>query len=188
MPVKDAKTGERVGSVSVDHPNVISGKWVHTTTGRKLTSTEKAKLKDQSGKNNGNYKTFATRNFLLSVLANNLEDVTENNMFLFKKFNIILKKIVLKEHNTSIHAKRIIDNRFGNIEEFLNQFNVKNNKQISYNPYYRSKEHRAKLSSASASYIWINNGIEQKRIKINTPMPFGWIQGKINVKNKKIKS
>jgi hypothetical protein len=38
MPAKDSITGERVGIVEMNHPNVISGKWVHITKGMKQSS------------------------------------------------------------------------------------------------------------------------------------------------------
>jgi hypothetical protein len=45
MPVKDVKTGEMIGSVSVDHPKVLSGEWVHHSKGVPLTQKRKDELK-----------------------------------------------------------------------------------------------------------------------------------------------
>ena len=41
FPAKDIITGERIGIVSVDHENVISGKWVHITKGIKKDNKSK---------------------------------------------------------------------------------------------------------------------------------------------------
>lgn len=41
FPAVDAATRENVGSVSVNHPNVLSGKWVHHSKGKKPTITKK---------------------------------------------------------------------------------------------------------------------------------------------------
>lgn len=55
MPAKDAKTGERIGIVDVNHPNVISGKWVHITKGIKKTE-EQRMLYSKKGLKNSNSK------------------------------------------------------------------------------------------------------------------------------------
>lgn len=54
MPVKDVKTGDMVGSVSIEHPKVISGEWVHHSKGVKLSLDERAK-KACHGEKNGKY-------------------------------------------------------------------------------------------------------------------------------------
>jgi len=55
MPVKDSETGKVIGSVSVNHENVLSGKWIHTTKGRKMDDAEKAvKQKQVTGLTNPN--------------------------------------------------------------------------------------------------------------------------------------
>lgn len=56
MPAVNSVTGEKVGSVDVDHPNVKSGLWVHHSKGRKLSQEEKdQKSAFSTGSNNGNY-------------------------------------------------------------------------------------------------------------------------------------
>lgn len=57
IPAKDAITDERVGIVSVEHPNVISGKWVHITKGIKKSKEQKFKQSLRSkGLSNANSK------------------------------------------------------------------------------------------------------------------------------------
>ena len=53
IPVKDLITGERIGSVSNKHPNVISGKWVHHTKGRKISESERV-MRSNLGKGQNN--------------------------------------------------------------------------------------------------------------------------------------
>lgn len=55
MPAVDAITRESVGAVAVDHPNVISGKWVHHSKGRATTKEQREALSIRNtGKGNGN--------------------------------------------------------------------------------------------------------------------------------------
>lgn len=55
MPAKDAQTGVMIGSVDVNHPNVISGKWVHHSKGRKQSKKEcEDKRERYSGQKNPN--------------------------------------------------------------------------------------------------------------------------------------
>jgi hypothetical protein len=57
MPVKDVSTGIIIGSVSIDHPKVLSGEWAHHTKGTKISEERKLKQKEISmGTNNGNSK------------------------------------------------------------------------------------------------------------------------------------
>jgi hypothetical protein len=64
MPAKDAITGERVGIVSVEHPNVISEKWVHITKGIKKSKEQKLKQSFRS-KGLSNAKSKYTDNQLI---------------------------------------------------------------------------------------------------------------------------
>lgn len=53
MPAKDVNTNEIIGSVSVNHPNVISGKWVHHSKNTTLSDERKRNVsKLVSGYNN----------------------------------------------------------------------------------------------------------------------------------------
>ena len=55
MPAKDSITGERVGIVELDHPNVVSGKWVHITKGIEKTEEQRKKY-SKLGTENHNSK------------------------------------------------------------------------------------------------------------------------------------
>lgn len=55
MPVKDAGTGKMIGSISVNHPNVISGKWVHHSKGSTVSEITRRRNREASlGLQNGN--------------------------------------------------------------------------------------------------------------------------------------
>ena len=91
MPVKDLKTGVVIGSVSVNHPNVLDGRWVHCSKGRRMTNEELMNRPSMKGSYNHNYKDFATVEFLLNVLHMYVDDVVEENYFRLNKFDIVLK-------------------------------------------------------------------------------------------------
>jgi hypothetical protein len=66
MPAKDFITGERVGIVEIDHPNVVSGKWVHITKGMNKNAEQRREYSlRQIGLANGNSK-FSDRDLLNS--------------------------------------------------------------------------------------------------------------------------
>jgi hypothetical protein len=57
MPVKDLLSGKMIGSVSVKHPNVLAGIWVHHSHGRPSSNTAKSNLsKAMKGLGNSNSK------------------------------------------------------------------------------------------------------------------------------------
>lgn len=64
MPAKDAKTGERLGIVEIDHPKVMSGEWVHITKGIKKTEEQK-KMQRVKMKGLGNSNSKYSDNELL---------------------------------------------------------------------------------------------------------------------------
>lgn len=53
MPARDIVTNELVGNVELTHPNVLSGRWVHHSKGRKQSDAEKAKHR-RFGQDNNN--------------------------------------------------------------------------------------------------------------------------------------
>lgn len=63
--VKDLITGQMVGSVSITHPNVLSGIWVHHTKGRKISNEERVRRKlAGSGSKNNNYSGLTDEYFI----------------------------------------------------------------------------------------------------------------------------
>lgn len=57
MPAKDAKSGERLGIVSIFHPKVLSGDWVHITKGiKKSEESKKSRSLISRGTDNSNSK------------------------------------------------------------------------------------------------------------------------------------
>lgn len=78
MPARDTSTGQIVGAVSINHPNVLSGQWVHHSKGRKQSQSEINANKSRSvGQNNANASGLSEEFFLKKGLE------------MFNEFNII---------------------------------------------------------------------------------------------------
>lgn len=169
MPVIDILTGENIGSVSINHPNVLNGKWVHHSKGKiscfddngnKIwVSTEERKLngwiantKEVGGKNNPNYKemTSERRERLFNLVPRSTE---ENHLKV--KILLSLMKEEFKEFNKI--SRVWITNNFGSIQEFLAEYNKARNSDILYNQYYKFKSTKkllAESGSISALKRW----------------------------------
>lgn len=79
MPARDAVTGELVGNVELTHPNVVSGRWVHHSKGRKQSDAERAHQSlRQRGQANGNASGLTE------------EYLVEKGVEAFREFGIIL--------------------------------------------------------------------------------------------------
>jgi hypothetical protein len=79
IPVKDKDTGEFIGAVSNKHPNVLSGKWVHHTKGRKISEEERTMRKEIGmGQNNNNASGLSEEYFI------------QKGIEAFQEFGIIL--------------------------------------------------------------------------------------------------
>lgn len=101
MPVKDVVTGEIIGSVVVDHPNIISGKWVHTSKGRKIDQKERNAVRNRvSGCKNPNYSGMTDGQYIIQtadyiktlndgrfIIKNYKKYCTDNNLRFIKHFS-----------------------------------------------------------------------------------------------------
>lgn len=147
FPAVDKITGENVGSVSIDHPNVLSGSWVHHSkgkhtyynalTGEKIyCSIDDEILKDgnwkgvgydTSGKNNSNYKelTQERRDRIYSLVHKSIR----NNYFYVKIFLELLKEEFVEFKRVSMAW---INNNFENVENLVMEVNVKFNTSYQY--------------------------------------------------------
>lgn len=56
IPAIHSSTGEKIGLVNKDHPNVLSGLWVHTSKNKKFAEEHKLKIKQSNlGKNKNKF-------------------------------------------------------------------------------------------------------------------------------------
>jgi hypothetical protein len=154
MPVVDAITREKKGSVSVDHPKVQSGEWVHHSKGIPGKSG-----RDMTGSKNANYKelTQDRRERLWRCVANSCQEgylklhLLRDNM---KEEFVEFKKISLAW----------IGNKFGSLENLINETNKNLDISIKYNPYHRSAEQRKVAAEHSSKHRWYNNGVKNIRV------------------------
>ena len=156
MPVVDAVTREKIGSVPVDHPRVLSGEWVHHSKGVKQTWERRS----QVGENNGNYKEMTDQHLdrVFRCVGKSLVDDTHFSLKNFSK-NIKLEFTEFKK----ISIKWVMNN-LSSIENLVAQYNHKMNANIEYDPYYRSVLQRSKASTQNQMYAWVTDGIKDLRI------------------------
>ena len=154
MPVVDAITREKQGSVPIDHPKVLSGDWVHHSKGIPGKSA-----RDMRGSKNTNFKelTQDRRERMWKCVSESCQEgylklhLLQNNMKLeFTEF----KKISLAW----------IGNKFGSLENLILETNINMNLDIKYSPYHRSEEQRKNAAAHSTKHRWYNNGITNIRV------------------------
>jgi hypothetical protein len=154
MPVVDAITREKQGSVPVDHPKVLSGKWIHHSKGLPGKST-----RDMAGSKNTNFKelTQDRRERMWKCVS---ESCQEGYLKLHILQDIMKKEFV--EFNKISLAW--IGNKFGSLENLLDETNENLNLTIKYDPYHRSIEQRKIAANHSAKHRWYNNGVQNVRV------------------------
>ena len=156
MPVVDAVTREKIGSIPTDHPKILSGEWIHHSKGVKQTWARRS----QVGENNGNYKKMTSQHLdrVFRCVGKSLIDDTHFSVSTFSK-NIKLEFTEFKK----ISIKWVMNN-FSSVENLIVQYNQKMNATVVYNPYYRSVSQRSKASKKNQMYAWVTNGTKDLRI------------------------
>lgn len=154
MVAVDAITREKIGFVPTNHPNVISGKWIHHSKGVPGKSG-----RDMRGVKNNNFKelTQERRKRLWKCVAISCEDgylkLTELKKNMEKEF-IEFKKISLVW----------IKNNFDSIDALVKETNENLGLTIKYDSYHKSINQRKILSEHSSKHRWYNNGIKNIRV------------------------
>lgn len=163
IPVKDALTGEVIGSVSTNHAKVLSGEWVHTSKGRKQPAEERLKHGDTSGSRNHNFKEMT--------------QIQEQRLFKLVHQSIIDARYVVAQELERLmkieftEFKRIsrmwIINRYGSIGEFVATYNASTGSDFIYDPYYRSPSRLKAVAERNRQYRWVTDGIQNKRLLVS---------------------
>lgn len=154
MPVVDAITRESIGSVSINHPRVLSGEWIHHSKGIPGKSA-----RNMSGSKNTNYKEMnhSRKERLWKCVMNSTEDE-------HLKLNL-LKKEMSKEF---VEFKKIsikwVENNYESINALIDEVNVNLGTTIKYNSYHRSESQKEKLSLQSSKHRWYNDGNTNIRV------------------------
>jgi uncharacterized protein YfeS len=159
MPVVVASTREKVGSVSVDHPNVLLGIWVHHSKGVKQTW----KPRCQKGALNSNFREMTNEHIVrvMQCVKLSAHDGVHCSKNLFREF--------LKNEFTELKkvSLRWVENHLGPFKKIVDRYNSEYNESLIYNPYYRSDIQKKLLSTKSATFRTVTNGITNKRIKLS---------------------
>lgn len=185
MPVKEFDTGVIIGSVKTDHPNILSGKWVHTTKGRIISKQELDSRGSNIGDSNSNFKNLTPE--IEKVLYNCVNDSCVVDNHLIKNlFELEIKKQLVPIFFKKVSYQFII-NKYGSIQTFLLKYNEDTSNHVLYDPYYRSRDEKLKISKKGKQRCWMSNSntiIMTTRDQITKYEHLGYIQGrKINVKN-----
>lgn len=203
FPCVDSETGESVGSHHRDHPNILSGKWVHHSKGKvcvmnietmqkeHITTEERAAnphkyktlCKSGAGSKNNNYKEM-TPEMRLRVLEIALE-TSDEGFFCRGEFGAAIKNEFSKIFKKISTAW--VFNNFGSVEQLLSEVKTTLGEELKYSPKRKSKAHRQKLSESS-KYNWVTDGEKNVRIKNcelanfikNNP---NFKKGRVSVKN-----
>lgn len=158
MPVVDAVTREKIGSVPVDHPNVLLGKWVHHSKGRPGKGG-----RNQKGSNNGNYKEM-TAERKLRVFKCVSNSILSDGYIHCGRFIQNLK-------NEFVEFKKIsevwIRNHIGSTQDLLDVYNKETGAAIKYSRYHRSPEQILLLKQTVNVSCIVTNGISNKQINKN---------------------
>jgi hypothetical protein len=178
--VRNSETGEYIGRVSIADPNYISGKYVHHTKGRKVSEQEKINRKPQNGSNNSNYKELTEERKLR--LFKLIPDCVVENHLIVKLLNERMKE-EFKEFK-KISSVWVINN-FKSYDNLIRDYNMIYNKNIQYNPYFRSSFQKSKSSENNSRYFWITDGNINSRVNIGSDIPKNFKRGRLDVKNKK---
>jgi hypothetical protein len=139
MPVKDAITGEMIGSIDTNHPKVISGEWIHHTKGRKVSIEEQAKRKPQDGTNNNNYKLITPE--IEQVIFDCVSVSLDNNNLIQKIFVEHMRHKLIPTYFKKLSIV-FIKNNYGSMNQFVEFYNITHNTNILYDPYYRGSIHQ----------------------------------------------
>jgi hypothetical protein len=121
IPAVHLVTREKVGSVSILHPKVLSGEWVHHSKGRKMSEEEKNNRPSQIGGRNTNYKqlTNAIKDKIFSCIV----EVKDTR-------NIVSLRMFLDKYNLNASCKRdtisriFICHKFGSFSKLIELYNL----------------------------------------------------------------
>jgi len=155
MPVKDSETGEIIGSVSTNHENVLSGKWVHTSKGRTINAEERSK-RSQPGEKNARYSGY-TDDELLNIVREYIQQFGQFDKNLYIKFPKFPKSFSECRFNEFNSRSGLIRFKMAYKKKFNEDFPK----------YIKTEEHKKKLSEANIGKRFkFNKDGKREEIKI----------------------
>lgn len=164
MPVVDAVTRQKIGSVPVDHPKVLSGEWVHHSKGKPGHRNGKS----QKGSNNNNYKGM-TESQKERALKCVLAAIVDDNHVIKGKF----LRAIQEEFTEFKKVSHVWVNKYlGGIKAVVDTYNQKYGTVLQYDSYYRSSDTRSKISARSKSFGWVTDGTNSVRVSLDNLQKF----------------
>jgi uncharacterized protein YfbU (UPF0304 family) len=163
--------------------------YTNKLTGEKLyCSTDDSRLdenwhgatREGLGELNNNYKemTEARKQRLFDLIPNCLED---------GYFKVTLLVAAMKREFKEF--KKIsgawIVNNFGTYHGLIQEYNRTRNDNIKYEIYHRSSKQRELCKETNSNKMWITNGVVNRIMDNTQTVPYGFVKGRSNVKNKK---
>lgn len=154
MPCVDSKTRVSVGSHPVDHPNILSGKWVHQSKGTVVMKCRETGNRvimpagtqecdkyelcraDVTGDKNPNFKPLTEE--IKSIIIERIPYSTHGDVFIFKRFVEDVAPRVSKLLNTKI-SRVYFTNKFNGIIGLVEWYNKETNNNVVYETYYRAQ-------------------------------------------------
>lgn len=141
--VKDAITGEMIGLVSNLHENVLNGKWVHHSKGRKNSEAEiQMRRKMGEGEKNNNFKKL-TPELEKIIFESLLNTATIIDGIKYIHYTNARKMINDNEYVIKHYKKLSIvffRNKYGTTEKLIETYNNKSNmEKIYYKKYGKLK-------------------------------------------------
>lgn len=151
MPVVDVATKQSMGSVSVDHPKVLSGEWAHHSKGKPGHNNRKR----QDGSHNNNFKemTPERRARVLNCVGRSLVD---GSYFSVSKFIDNLKSEFQEFKKVS---QVWVINNFGSIQNLVQEYNSDKGCNVVHDSNYKSSETKNKIREQMKDRSWITNGV-----------------------------
>lgn len=169
---KDAKSKERY---FIKKFNTVADGY-NMTAGGDGGNTKKRYTKDQlkkwginrsklsSGMNNGNARPDITKENIVQVLCEYIKEENKVGQFVSRKEleNILTNRLSIS--NMTLRNRGI--RNYTELVQLINN-ELGPDKTINYDPYYRSTEHKKHLSEQSAKWIWVTDGANNQRIKLD---------------------
>ena len=197
---KDSKTLEVVGMHPTNHPNVVNGTWVHTSTGtttgidsngnrivlpsgyfnKECSTYTSSYAGTNKGSKNPNYKgvTEEEKKFLIGLLQ---KAVVENHLIRNKVVEIFNLEFFIPKGMKPISIVWVV-NHLGTMNTLVEKYNIAYGTSIKYNPYYRSKETKEKIANSVSKYCWMVNSKNEvlylEKTKMNTYVKKGYKRGR----------
>ena len=155
MPAVDAITREKQGSVPTDHPKILSGEWIHHSKGKKQTW----KPRSMKGDMNTNFKelTQDRRERMWKCVAESCQNG-------YLKLNLLQDKMKSEFTEFKKISLAWIGNKFGSLQNLIDETNKNLELEIKYDPYHRSSEQRKIAAVHSSKHRWYNNGVKNVRV------------------------